>query len=170
MQRPDWQLSRNGLFWVLFAFITVVTLHVDHLPPWVTAVAGICILWRVLEYRGVVSFPPWPLKAILGAGCVAGLVLVYPSLLGLEPMLSMLIAGFGLKLLESQKYCSGFFKVKTPIARNLYNFRFITNCLEIKSGLKHRGRLTEGKSFKHVGLSIEYKVLSIGYSKDRSRS
>ena len=100
MQRPDWQLSRNGLFWVLFAFISVVALHVDHLPAWVTAIAGICILWRILEYRGVVSFPPWPLKAVLVAGCIAGLVLVYPSLLGLEPMLSMLIAGFGLKLLE----------------------------------------------------------------------
>lgn len=100
MRRPDWQLSRNGLFWVLFAFISVVALHVDHLPPWVTAIAGICILWRILEYRGVVSFPPWPLKAVLVAGCIAGLVLVYPSLLGLEPMLAMLIAGFGLKLLE----------------------------------------------------------------------
>lgn len=100
MQRPDWQLSRNGLFWVLFAFTAVVALHLDHLPPWVTAIAGICILWRILEYRGIVSFPPWPLKAFLVAGCIVGLVLVYPSLLGLEPMLSMLIAGFGLKLLE----------------------------------------------------------------------
>ena len=60
MQRPDWQLSRNGLFWVLSAFAAVVALHLDHLPPWVTAIAGICILWRILEYRGVVSFPPWP--------------------------------------------------------------------------------------------------------------
>lgn len=100
MRRPDWQLSRNGLFWVLFAFIAVVALHLDHLPPWVTAVAGLCILWRILEYRGVVPFPPWPLKAILVAGCMIGLAVVYPSLLGLEPMLSMLIAGFGLKLLE----------------------------------------------------------------------
>jgi transglutaminase-like putative cysteine protease len=100
MQRPDWQLSRNGLFWVLFAFAAVVALHLDHLPPWVTAIAGLCILWRILEYRGVVSFPPLPLKAVLVAGCVAGLVAEYTSLLGLEPMLSMLIAGFGLKLLE----------------------------------------------------------------------
>jgi transglutaminase-like putative cysteine protease len=100
MQRPDWQLSRNGLFWVLSAFTAVVALHLDQLPPWVTALAGLCILWRILEYRGVVSFPPWPLKAVLVAGCMAGLVAVFPSLLGLEPMLSMLIAGFGLKLLE----------------------------------------------------------------------
>ena len=68
MRRPDWQLSRNGLFWVLFAFTAVVLLHLDHLPPWVTALAGLCILWRILEYRGVVPFPPWPLKVILVAG------------------------------------------------------------------------------------------------------
>ena len=100
MKRPDWQLSRNGLFWVLFAFLSVVALHFDHLPAWVTALAGVCVLWRILEYRGVVPFPPWPLKAVLVAGCVAGLALDYRFMLGLEPMLSMLIAGFGLKLLE----------------------------------------------------------------------
>jgi transglutaminase-like putative cysteine protease len=100
MRRPDWQLSRNGLFWVLLAFSAVVMLHLEHLPVWVTALAGLCVLWRILEYRGAVPFPPWPLKAILVAGCIIGLTLVYPSLLGLEPMLAMLIAGFGLKLLE----------------------------------------------------------------------
>ena len=80
MRRPDWQLSRNGLFWVLFAFIAVVALH--------------------LEYRRAVPFPPWPLKVVMVSGCVAGLSVEYRSLLGLEPMLSMLIAGYGLKLLE----------------------------------------------------------------------
>jgi len=100
MRRPDWQLSRNGLFWVLFAFAAVVLLHLEHLPPWITALAGLCILWRVLEYRGVVPFPPWPLKGVLVAGCAIGLTMTYRSLLGLEPMVSMLIAGFGLKLLE----------------------------------------------------------------------
>ena len=100
MKRPDWQLSRNGLFWVLLAFCAVVMLHLEHLPAWVSALAVLCVLWRILEYRGTVPFPPWPLKAILVAGCIIGLTLVYPSLLGLEPMLAMLIAGFGLKLLE----------------------------------------------------------------------
>jgi transglutaminase-like putative cysteine protease len=100
MKRPDWQLSRNGLFWVLFSFIAVVALHLQYLLPWVTAIAGLCVLWRILEYRGTVPFPPWPLKAVFVAGCIAGLTLSYRSLLGLEPMLSMLVAGFGLKLLE----------------------------------------------------------------------
>jgi len=100
MKRPDWQLSRNGLFWVLLAFASVVLLHADHLPPWVTGLAALCVVWRILEYRGVVPFPSWPLKVLLVAGSMAGLVLQYHSLLGLEPMLSMLIAGFGLKLLE----------------------------------------------------------------------
>ncbi len=100
MRRPDWQLSRNGLFWVLLAFAAVVVLHLDHLPLWVTAVASGAVVWRILEYRGAVPFPPWPLKAVLVAGCMAGLVLGYPTLLGFEPMLAMLVAGFALKLLE----------------------------------------------------------------------
>ena len=100
MKRPDWQLSRNGLFWVLFAFAAVLLLHVDHLPAWIAALAGLAVVWRLLEYRGTVPFPPWPLKAVLVAGCMAGLLLEYRSLLGLEPMLAMLMAGFALKLLE----------------------------------------------------------------------
>jgi transglutaminase-like putative cysteine protease len=100
VKRPDWQLSRNGLFWVLFAFSAVVALHLDHVPVWVTALAGACILWRILEYRGVVPFPSWPLKTVFVAAVVAGLAASYSSLLGLEPMVSMLLAGFGLKLLE----------------------------------------------------------------------
>jgi transglutaminase-like putative cysteine protease len=100
MQRPDWQLSRNGLFWVLFAFGAVVALHLDHLPAWVTALAVACIGWRILEYRGAVPFPPRLLKVMFVAGCVAGLAATYRSLLGLEPMVAMLLAGFGLKLLE----------------------------------------------------------------------
>lgn len=100
MKRPDWQLSRNGLFWVLLSFLAVVGLHFDHLPLWVTALAVFCVAWRVLEYRGAVPFPPWPLKAVLVVACMVGLSLDYRSLLGLEPMLAMLVAGFGLKLLE----------------------------------------------------------------------
>jgi transglutaminase-like putative cysteine protease len=100
MKRPDWQLSRNGLFWVLLAFSAVIALHLDHLPAWVTALVVACIAWRILEYRGVVPFPSWPLKVLFVGATVAGLTLTYPSLRGLEPMVSMLLAGFGLKLLE----------------------------------------------------------------------
>lgn len=100
MKRPDWQLSRNGLFWVLFAFGAVIALHLDHLPGWITALAAACIGWRILEYRGVVPFPPRLLKAVFVVACVAGLAATYPTLLGLEPMVAMLLAGYGLKLLE----------------------------------------------------------------------
>ena len=100
MRRPDWQLSRNGLFWVLSAFGAVVLLHVDHLPAWITALAVLAVAWRILEYRGVAPFPPWPLKILMVLACLAGLVLEYHSLLGLDPMLAMLMAGFSLKLLE----------------------------------------------------------------------
>lgn len=103
MKQADWQLSRNGLFWVLFAFAAVVALHLEHLPAWVTALGALCVLWRILEYRGAVPFPPWPLKAVLVASCLTGLALTYSSLLGLEPMLAMLVAGFGLKLLEMHR-------------------------------------------------------------------
>jgi transglutaminase-like putative cysteine protease len=134
MKRPDWQLSRNGLFWVLFAYLSVVALHFDHLPFWVTAMAGLCVAWRILEYRGVVPFPPWPLKTVLVAGCLAGLALDYRFLLGLEPMLSMLILGFGLKMLEMHHkrdavvlvYLSFFAAaIDCVFTQDVFNFMFV---------------------------------------------
>ena len=97
MKRPDWQLSRNGLFWVLLAFASVVALHFDHLPAWVTGLAVLCIVWRGLEYRGMLPLPPWPLKVILVGACLFGLSAEYRSLLGLEPMLRNRFTRLGAK-------------------------------------------------------------------------
>ena len=71
MKRPDWQLSRNGLFWVLLAFAAVIALHLDHLPACVTPLVMACIAWRILEYRRVVPFPSWPLKVLFVGATVA---------------------------------------------------------------------------------------------------
>ena len=38
--------------------LPIKSVEVSGLPAWVTALAGLAVAWRILEYRGAVPFPP----------------------------------------------------------------------------------------------------------------
>ncbi|MEZ5528639.1 MAG: DUF3488 and transglutaminase-like domain-containing protein [Porticoccaceae bacterium] len=97
---PAWQISRHGLFWLLAAFAAVIALHADHLPRWVLSAAAVAMLWRIQCYRGAWSMPGRWLKVGLLVVCLGGLLLEYGKPIGLEPMLSLLVTAYVLKLLE----------------------------------------------------------------------
>lgn len=97
---PAWQISRNGLLWVLLSFVAVIAQHVEHLPIWVSLSMLVVVVWRVQIYRGVWRYPRLPAKLALLAVCFAGLLLTYSRLTGLEPMTALLVSAFGLKMLE----------------------------------------------------------------------
>ncbi|TNF01792.1 MAG: DUF3488 domain-containing protein, partial [Gammaproteobacteria bacterium] len=97
---PAWQISRQGLFWLLLAFVAVITMHADHLPRWVMAASVVAVMWRIQCYRGAWSAPGRWLKMTLLAVCLGGLLLEYGKPIGLEPMLALLVTAYMLKLLE----------------------------------------------------------------------
>lgn len=97
---PAWQISRQGLFWLLLAFVAVIMMHADHLPRWVLAASVVAVVWRIQCYRGAWSVPGRWLKMTLLAVCVGGLLLEYGQPIGLEPMLALLVTAYMLKLLE----------------------------------------------------------------------
>ncbi|TNE84496.1 transglutaminase TgpA family protein [Porticoccus sp.] len=97
---PVWQISRQGLFWLLLAFVAVIMMHADHLPRWVLAASVVAVVWRIQCYRGAWSVPGRWLKMTLLAVCVGGLLLEYGQPIGLEPMLALLVTAYMLKLLE----------------------------------------------------------------------
>ncbi len=97
---PPWQIPRTGLLWLLIAVVVVVAMHAEHLPVWISAAAGIAVIWQVQVYRGVWRYPGKRAKFLLLLLCAAGLLVEYRSLLGLEPMVALLLSGFVLKLLE----------------------------------------------------------------------
>ena len=74
---PVWQISRQGLFWLLLAFVAVIMMHADHLPRWVLAASVVAVVWRIQCYRGAWSVPGRWLKMTLLAVCVGGLLLEY---------------------------------------------------------------------------------------------
>ncbi len=94
------QVPRNALVWMIISLFALVAPHIGRVPPWVLAVFVIAALWRTMVYRGRWSFPGRVVKIALIASAFAGIVLSYGSLLGLEPMVSLLLTAFALKLIE----------------------------------------------------------------------
>ncbi|MCR8921730.1 DUF3488 and transglutaminase-like domain-containing protein [Dasania sp. GY-MA-18] len=106
----DWQLPRPAMIWMLAAQLLVVLGHVGRLPLWLLCAYGGCVLWRYQIYSGAWSAPKTLVKAGIILAVFAGIYASYRSLLGLEPMVSLLMAGFAFKLLESysQRDCMRF--------------------------------------------------------------
>jgi transglutaminase-like putative cysteine protease len=98
-----WQIPRNCLAWILLAQIALVAPHAQRLPWWVLAAGIVSGLWRVMVYQGRWSLPPIGLKSILALCCFVGIFTSYGTMLGLEPTVALLFAGFFLKLLETSQ-------------------------------------------------------------------
>lgn len=97
---PAWQLPRHGLIWLLVAFVATVAGHWPQLPIWIVLAAAAVVVWQVQVWRGLWRYPGlWVKVALLGL-CVAGMLLHFRRLTGLEPMTTLLVAGLALKLVE----------------------------------------------------------------------
>ncbi len=100
MMGPYWQVPRPGILWLLVAFTAAVLPLLQYLPPWVAAVAVVSILWRVGIYRARWGAPGRGLRAGLALLCLGGLAFSFDKVYGLEPMVTLLVSAYGLKLLE----------------------------------------------------------------------
>lgn len=97
---PIWQISRNSAFWLLLAFLASTLPLVRYLPLWTFLIAAVALLWRVAIYRGRWGAPGKILKVLLVLVCAVGVQFSFTKIYGLEPMATLLICGFSLKLLE----------------------------------------------------------------------
>lgn len=94
------QIPRNALAWIILSLFTLVLPHVLRVPLWVLVVYVVAAAWRVMVYRGHWSFPRWPVKSALIVAAIAGILLSFRTLIGLEPTVALLLTAFALKLLE----------------------------------------------------------------------
>jgi transglutaminase-like putative cysteine protease len=106
--KPDQQIPRNALVWIILGMFTLVAPHAARIPPWILAVYVFAALWRIMVYQGRWSFPGRWVKAVLTVSAFAGIYLSYGSLLGLEPTVALLLTAFALKLIELARLKDGF--------------------------------------------------------------
>ncbi len=99
MKQAD-QIPRNALVWIIASLFTLVAPHLERVPVWVLLTYVIAALWRIQVYRGLWSFPRWPVKLALIFAAVGGIGFSFRQVIGLEPMVALLLTAFALKLLE----------------------------------------------------------------------
>lgn len=106
--KPDQQIPRNALVWIIISLFTLVAPHAGRLPVWVLAVYVFAAIWRIMVYQGRWSFPGRWVKAALIASSFTGIYFSYGSLIGLEPTVALLLTAFALKLIELSKLKDGY--------------------------------------------------------------
>lgn len=94
------QLSRVSLLWQMLAVLVVVIPHFAHLPLWVPSLVGITLVWRFMVFNGRWSFPNRWAKMIMVLVAGIAVLVSYRAGGGISVTVSLLIVGFGLKILE----------------------------------------------------------------------
>ena len=93
-------ISRTSLAWLLTIQIFVLVPHFVTVPVWI-AIAWISVaFWRWKIFQGAWNYPGKLQKTVLVLGCCLGLYLSLGASFRFESMISLLIVGFTLKLLE----------------------------------------------------------------------
>lgn len=96
----EYQIPRNCLAALLLAQVAVLGPHLVRLPIWVSSVAIICALWRLLLYTGRGFYPSAVLKSLLVLIATVAILRDFGNLFSLEPIVALLITTFSLKLIE----------------------------------------------------------------------
>ena len=106
--KPDQQIPRNALVWIVISLFTLVAPHAERIPLWVIGVYVFAAFWRIMVYQGRWSFPGRWVKAGLIVTSFVGIYTSYGSLIGLEPTVALLLTAFALKLLELARRQDGY--------------------------------------------------------------
>lgn len=75
---------------------------IPRMPPWVTAVFALSVLWRLAVQRAGWRLPPGWLRLVLAAACVLGVLFTYRTFNGLEAGGALLVVMGAMKLLETR--------------------------------------------------------------------
>jgi len=97
---PAASLDKAQQLWLLACAFLALLPAAEHVPLWLTGVAGLALAWRViLWWQGLPLPPRWLLTFLVLAG-TAGVFITYRQLFGKDPGVALLVLFMVLKLLE----------------------------------------------------------------------
>ena len=101
-KRPnqDQPIARKSLAWLLAIQILILAPHFVTAPIWIAVVWVVVAVWRWKIFQGAWDYPSKTKKTLLVAVCCGGLFLSLGAGFSFESMISLLLIGFILKLLE----------------------------------------------------------------------
>jgi hypothetical protein len=100
----SYQIPRAALGWVLAAVVLVIAPLSIRMPMWVSAIAMLCVFWRLLIFTGNLNFP----GRLTRIAVVIFTLIVSASQMrnlgvGLDSAASLLALGFVFKLIEMRQ-------------------------------------------------------------------
>ena len=98
--RYEQSISRRSLAWLLAVQIFILAPHFVTAPWWIAVVWLMVAVWRWRIFQGAWNYPSKFKKTALVAACCVGLFLSLGGSFRFESMVSLLLVGFTLKLLE----------------------------------------------------------------------
>jgi len=101
-------LSAKQTLWLLCAAILTLLPLTPYLPPWLSGVSALALLWRAVIWWRRTALPSRWLLVLLVFGGVVGIVLQFQTMFGRDPGVAMLVMLFSLKLLELRTLRDGF--------------------------------------------------------------
>lgn len=93
-------ITRDSLLWLFAIQVVVLVPHFLEVPPWIPLVWAAVVFWRWKIFQGAWNYPNKLHKTLVVFICTAGLVLSVGANFNLISMLSLLLVGSILKLLE----------------------------------------------------------------------
>jgi protein-glutamine gamma-glutamyltransferase len=97
---PEQAISRTSLAWLLCVQVFILAPHFVSIPAWIALVWTIVAFWRWKIFQGAWNYPGKLKKTLLVLLCCSGLFFSLGSGFKFESMVSLLVIGFTLKLLE----------------------------------------------------------------------
>jgi len=99
----DIAISRKSLLWLLATQFLVIAPHVLNAPLWIWLVWAVVVFWRWQIFKEAWGYPGKAVKTFLLLVCCVGLFFSFGGKLGTSGMVSLLLTGFTLKLIELRK-------------------------------------------------------------------
>ena len=106
-KRESPPLARTQELWLLACAILTLVPDVEPAPIWLSASAGVALIWRSAIWWRRAALPPrWLLSFLVFAGSM-GVFLTYRQFFGKDPGIALLIVFLALKLLEMRRVRDG---------------------------------------------------------------
>jgi hypothetical protein len=100
----SYQIPRSALIWILLSVTVVLVPQSIRMPAWISIVAAACIVWRVLIFRGKLSYPGRWMRILIVLFTLAVSVSQMRSVgIGLDSAAALLALGFVFKLIEMKQ-------------------------------------------------------------------
>ena len=107
MHNPSPTISLGNTLSLILAFGLVAAPHTEHLPLWLSALAGAMCLWRAYIARMRLTLPARWLLVLVVVASSAAIYLQYRTLFGRDAGVALLVLMISLKLMETRTQRDG---------------------------------------------------------------